>query len=61
MTDIGPDDLDGCELDFDDASKNTRDGDEIDALVMFADVFDDPAAVEARRRELVEWDEATRA
>ena len=56
-----PDDLDGCDLDFDDASKNTRDGDEVDALVMFADCWDDEAAVEARRAELIEWDEATRA
>lgn len=46
--------LDGCDLDFDDASKNTRD-DEIDPLVMFADCWDDPDAVEARRVELVDW------
>lgn len=46
--------LDGCELDFNDESMNTRD-DEVDALVMFADCWDDPNAVEARRVELVEW------
>lgn len=45
------DHFDGCELDLDDNSKNTRD-DEIAALVLFADVdFTDPAVVEARKQE----------
>jgi len=43
-----PDNLDGCILNFDDPEKNTSD-DEIDALVLFADVdFEDPVAVVAR-------------
>lgn len=46
--------LDGCEMEFDDPSMNTRD-DQLDALVMFADCWDDDKAVEARRVELVEW------
>jgi hypothetical protein len=52
-----PTNLDGCEVDFDNPESNTSDGD-VDALVMFADVFDDPDAVEQRRAELVEWNEA---
>lgn len=52
MTEL--DDLDGCDLNFDDDQTITQDFD-LDALVMFADVWDDPAAVEARRRELIEW------
>lgn len=49
-----PDDLDGCELPFDDQTSNTADGEQVDALVMFADVWDDPDAVERRRVELIE-------
>lgn len=48
------DQLDGCALEFDDPATNTSD-DDIAALVLFADVeFDDPPAVEARRREWLE-------
>lgn len=54
------DDLDGCDLSFDDPNTNTQDGEQVDALAMFADVWDDPDAVEERRRQLVEWDAATR-
>lgn len=52
------DDLDGCELAFDDPNMNTDDGEQIDALVMFADVWGDPDAVERRRVELTEWSAA---
>lgn len=55
-----PEDLDGCEVEFDNPEWNTGDGD-VDALVMFADCWDDPDAVERRRAELAEWNEATRA
>lgn len=51
MTDIEPDDLDGCDLPCGAADIETSD-DEIAALALFADVdFDDPAVVEARRQE----------
>jgi hypothetical protein len=53
-----PDDLDGCSLPFDDVAHNTDDGEQLDALVMFADVWDDAEAVERRRVELVEWNAA---
>lgn len=54
------DELDGCDLDFDDPASNTTDGD-VDALVMFAGVqFDDPTAVEEQRRRLAAWGEAVR-
>jgi hypothetical protein len=50
-----PDDLDGCELEFDDPAIVTPDAD-ADALVMFAGVqWDDPAAVEEQRIKLIEW------
>jgi hypothetical protein len=49
-----PDDLDGCSLPFDDPDLNTTDGEQLDALVMFADVWDDAEAVERRRVELIE-------
>ena len=43
--------LDGCDLEFDDPETNTPDED-IDALVLFADVdFLDEAAVERRKQE----------
>ena len=43
--------LDGCELEFDDPETNTPDED-IDALVLFADVdFLDEATIEARKAE----------
>lgn len=62
MTDAGqgyePDDLDGCDLPFGTVDR-THD-DDIDALVIFADVFDDPDAVERRRVEMVEWGAALR-
>jgi hypothetical protein len=47
--------LDGCDVDATDPEYLTEDGDQTDALVMFADVWDDPAAVETRRAELIEW------
>lgn len=51
MAEIDDDMLDGCELDFDDPEMNCPDED-LDALVLFADVdFLDDAAVEARRAE----------
>lgn len=49
-----PDDLDGCEVDMTDPVHLTGD-DDVDALVMFADCWDDPDAVEQRRAELIEW------
>lgn len=49
------DNLDGCDLEFDDPETNTSDSDS-DALVMFAGIqWDDPAAVEAQRVALIEW------
>lgn len=58
-----PDDddvLDGCELEFDTVETNTGDGEQTDALVLFAGTqWDDPEAVERQRAALVEWDEAT--
>ena len=50
--------LDGCELEFDDVTMNTRDGEQQDAVVMFADCWDDPEAVEQRKRELEELSQA---
>lgn len=47
------DELDGCEVDMNVPELLSTDGD-LDALVMFADVWDDPAAVEKRRVELIE-------
>jgi hypothetical protein len=58
MTDVNVEDdgqLDGCAIEFDDPEYNTEDGEQQDAVVMFADCFDDPEAVEQRRAELVEW------
>lgn len=52
-TDSEPDDLDGCDLPFGTVDR-THDED-VDALVMYADCWDDPDAVERRRVELVEW------
>jgi hypothetical protein len=48
------DELDGCEIDFTDPEHLTEDGEQQDALVMFADCWDDPEAVERRRVELIE-------
>lgn len=49
------DDLDGCDLDFNASDIRTEDAD-IDALVLFAGVqWDDPAAVERHRQQLIEW------
>ena len=42
------DELDGCALEFDDPEYNTADGEQTDTLLMFADVWDDPAAVTQR-------------
>lgn len=53
-----PDDLDGCEIQFDNPAWNTPEGD-VDALVMFADCWDNPDAVEQRRADLIDWSEAT--
>lgn len=52
------DHLDGCDVDMTAEDQITADED-IDALTMFADCWDDPAAVEQRVRELVDWTEAT--
>lgn len=58
MTD--PDDLDGCDLDFDDPATNTPDADAV-ALVLFAGVdWTNHTAVHLQRRALIEWDQATR-
>ena len=57
MTDYDYDELDGCETNMNDPDKITEDSD-VDALVMFADVWDDPEATERRRVELVEWSSA---
>lgn len=43
--------LDGCDLDFTEAPTGD---DDLDAVVLFADVADDPAAIERRRAE---WQE----
>ncbi len=43
--------LDGCDLDF--TGTPTSD-DDLDSVVLFADVSDDPAAIDARRAE---WQE----
>ncbi len=51
---IGDGHLDGCDLDFYDPNMNTSDSD-VDALVLFADCWDDPAAVDRRREELIVW------
>lgn len=48
--------LDGCDLDF--TATDQSEDHQIDALVMFADVWDDPDKVRERQRELVEWDAA---
>jgi hypothetical protein len=45
------DDLDGCDVDMTQEDQISDDH-AIDALVMFADVWDDPAAVEQRRLDL---------
>jgi len=56
MTDLDPDgQLDGCDVDMTVEDQLTEDGEQTDALVMFADVWDDPTAVEYRRRELTAW------
>ena len=58
MNEIDDDFLDGCELDFDDPEMNTPDED-IDALVLFADVnFLDDEVVEARKAEYAALAEA---
>jgi hypothetical protein len=59
MPDDRPDDadLDGCDVDATVEDQLTAD-DQIAPLVMFADVFGDDDAVEARRTELIEWDAA---
>ncbi len=47
------DELDGCEVEMDDSAHITADN-EVDALVLFADCWDDPEAVERRKAEWVE-------
>lgn len=47
-------DLDGCAVDMAQEDQITTD-ESVDALVMFADCWDDQEAVERRRVELVEW------
>jgi hypothetical protein len=63
MSDVRPDNadlnLDGCDVDMTVDDQISHDGTETEALVMFADVWDDRDAVEARRAELIEWDAAT--
>lgn len=52
-------DLDPCgEIDFADPHHRTDDGEQTDALVMFADCWDDEAAVERRKAELEALDAA---
>lgn len=55
-----PDDahLDGCDVDMTVEDQLTEDGEQTNALVMFADCWDDPKAVEQRRVELIEWSAA---
>jgi hypothetical protein len=48
--------LDGCDVDMTRPDQLTEDGEQTDALVMFADCWDDPAAVEQRRRDLIALD-----
>jgi hypothetical protein len=50
-----PDDaqLDGCDEDFTLVDQLTEDGEQVDALVMFADCWDDPRAVYQRSQELI--------
>jgi len=45
-----PDDdhLDGCEVDMTDPAHVTQDGEQAEALVLFADCWDDPEEVERR-------------
>jgi hypothetical protein len=52
-----PDDseLDGCALDMADEDQLTEDGEQQDALVLFAARWDDPDAVQAQRTALIEW------
>lgn len=57
---IDDDQLDGCDVDMTVENQLTKDSD-VDALVMFADCWDDPAAVEQRVQELIEWSEAVTA
>jgi hypothetical protein len=52
--------LDGCAINMAQPDQISGDGD-LNALVMFADCWDDPAAVEERRVALIEWDTAVRA
>lgn len=47
--------LDSTGVNYADPAHVTDDGEQTDALVMFADCWDDPAAVEQRRVELIEW------
>jgi hypothetical protein len=51
-----PSDLDGCDLDFAQEDQVTEDGEQVAALAMFADVWDDPDAVDQRRRDLISID-----
>lgn len=60
---LGPADdsyLDGCAVDMTVPDQLTEDGEQTDALVMFADCWDDPVAVEHRRIQMVEWGTALR-
>lgn len=61
VSDTPPEDaiLDGCDLDFVVEDQLTEDGEQTDALVLFADVWDNSSAIEDRRRELIEWAAAT--
>lgn len=46
------DNEDGCAVDMTDPAHITEDGEQVDALVMFADCWDNPEAVERRKRDL---------
>lgn len=58
MSDPRPDDaeLDGCDVDMTDPAHVTEDGDQVLGLVLFADCWDDPDAVEQRRQDLIALD-----
>ena len=46
--------LDGCSVDMTKADQLTEDGEQVDALAMYADCWGDDEAVESRRRQLIE-------
>lgn len=48
------DELDGCGVDMTDPAHTTDNGEQVEALVLFADCWDDPEAVERRKAEWAE-------